>query len=656
MPAFLKTAHRTTAPTRLLTFACDTLPGVTDNGTGPITRKLFSVSTCLANWRRKTWTGTVRTTHRTAAEFWQYVYVLCKQKGLLTIVSPTCMDDLTLLNVWKQLDLGLIRLGSVPGFQVGDVDPWTKTGKPFRGQIIQGNPPDVLYAMTGNGPFKALSLRNYVNTPLAEHAKTFGIPHSPPLKDAPRALVGEWAAADVATVTLKTMQTLIDFWRAGDCGPWRNTTAQLSISLFRRHFLSHRLLRHDDDRADAVERAAAHGPRQSVWFFGDIGQHPGFDRYPLAPPDPATYPPHPGPTIRVDVRSQYPFLMHQRPFPERLRRYLNQTTPAHLIDLLTVYGVIATVRLKTAQPEFPKKLTRYTAYPVGEFTTTLAGPELLHALTTGAVQSVGPTAVYELKPVFRAFAEYLWRSRVAYRARGDGSGELWSKLLGNSFAGKLAPKRGRWVLKPNTAPRHPWGIYHVTHGDGSGCTQERGIAGHREVWDRSATGHAISRASFAYLTAYSRSMMRELRELLAAHDVFAQHTDCLWVSEAGFEKLTELDKICPEEFGGLKPSPPVTHCRFLSAAHRYEDGRWTVAGIADGFQVMRHCRFKSTVQMNRHRHEPLAKAGKVQDVPITRSLAAMDHPCNIGPDGWAIPFTLFGGNTPSQAVTPAPAG
>lgn len=590
------------------------------------------------HWRRDGWNCRQEFTVTTPRHFWDAVYELCKGKVTLFAVSACGFDDLTLCEVNRELDAGRLNVGHVVRDDSAEDSPGDGTRRTFRGRHYEGNPPDVLYALTPNGPLRAVGLRNYVPSPIRSLAQRAGVQHHPTAPGEPRSLIRDWSAEQLADVTEKTITHLLDWWRYGECGPWRDTTPQLALSLFKRHYLSHRLLIHANEDARTLEREATHGPRQTVWYYGRIGRPGRLRKTDQPPPDPENYPSEPGPTYRVDVRSQYPFLMRQHCFPSVLMGTRGPSDPREVEDLLPLWGIIARVQLRTDVAEYPFRDNDLTTYPTGCFVTTLAGPELAQAYRERAVAAVYAYARYELKPTFRAFADFLWRRRCEYRAAGNDSGELWAKLFGNSFAGKLTQKPGRWKPRPDAPPRKRWGITHVKTAGSDVWHVERGIAGQREVWDKDAASQPVCPAAFAYLTAYSRLQMRALRELLHPRMVYGQHTDCLWVNEAGYEKLTAEGKIEPNELGGLRPSDPIQFLQFLGPSHRYADGRWTAGGIAEGFHVMRHCRFHVTMMFNTNRGKDVRLRTTVHEFNGVKTIAHVRRPHSIGPDGWAVPF------------------
>jgi hypothetical protein len=635
---YLPTVTRTTTPTRLIAFCVDASPDEPNADRSMQRREFRRVHFCYSVFKRASW-GKEEWGHADSPrKWWDHVYNRASDGHVLTLVSPCGFDDLTLLDVQNEMEHNRLRLWCTPGVKTETTDRQTGFAKRFRGRMMTGNPPDVLVVMSNAGPIRCLSLENYTTATLDELAESAGLACRGTTSAPVCSLVRGWCAKDAAAVASATFRSLCDWWRTGQCGPWRDTISQLSISLFKRHYLKHRILIHDDPDATRLELAALHGPRQSVWFFGDIGEHPGRNAHQQAPPDRSNYPPEPGPCWRADVRSQYPFLLTHGPFPSRLMGTAGEMPPEHLRAMLRVWGAVARVRIRTGRAEFPLKGDKYTTYPTGTFTTTLAGPELIDALDAGEVERVYEVAHYQLDDAYAEFGRWLWETRLQYRRTGDTAGETWTKLMGNSFVGKHAQKPGRWIDLPGTEPRQRWGVYFVALANGGGVAAERGIAGHRQTWDRNATGRAIGRAVFAYVTSLARLQMRALRRLLAPHEVYAQHTDCLWVSESGYERLVQVGKIQPEEFGGLKATGPHAYMRFLSPAHRYCDGRWTVGGIAEGFAVAEHCRFSAEFRCNPDRKTMTGERGTVSIHRRTLNLSAVGTPSQIGSDGWAVPW------------------
>lgn len=650
---YLPTAERTYAPTRLITLACEVSPGEV-SGMGQVQAYVFRRVHCTySTYRRGHWLPGCDRSFGTRAEFWRWAVSLMRAKSILFLVTPHGMDDMTLLDVEGQLSNRTLRLWSTPARSVYRSDPDKERRRKFSGHFLANNPPDILYAMGPTGPVKCYGLRNYYPSCLSELADTFHVPPDPPTDSSIRSLTARWTAAGAARVTRAAMHGLCDWWRANDAGPWRDTTPALALSLFKRRFLSHRLLVHTDEEARELERAASFGPRQAVWFYGDIGPHPGFRRKGQPPPEKAPYPSLPGPCYRVDVRSQYPHLMRQHTFPAVLRGVTGRSNPDHLRDLLGLWGCIAEVTIRSYRGEFPSKAGGTNVYPVGRFTTTLAGPELLDALDREEVEAVGRVARYEMKPLFREYGGHLWAQRAVAREDHDGAGEMFLKLLANSFVGKMTRRPGKFVRDTRRAPRKEWGWTTVIDHETRETTHERGIAGHREVWDKDATTTPVCPAAFAYMTAYSRLQMVALRGLLDPGDVYAQHTDCLWVSEDGLAKLTAAGKIQPDQLGGLKPSEPITYQRFLTPSHRYADGEWTAGGIAEGFLVKRHCQFHATIRVNNNRGKDVRRKARVADHRITRNLSNIDRPYDIDEYGWMIP-PLFGRDDPTVARPPDP--
>lgn len=639
---YLKRSERTTVPQRLVAFAAGWRTGAEPCEVTDHPRRLVWIDAIYQSRRGLHWHEPIRQRIKTARAWWDWLERLARPGSPLWLVSLDLFNDLCLAGMFGEHARGNLLLQSHPESQ-GDVSTLAQQSqRGFRGRIVARNPPDIVHLRNSRGYLRGVSLRNYTQADALELIESAGLTVRHRRRHEPRTALGEYPTDLLAETCLVTWRGLVQWWTENECGPWRETAAQLSLSAYKTRFCTVKLLMHHDQDAQDIERMACHGARASVWYLGDCGRVPSVRQVTQAPPPRFHCKPIPGPVFRLDVRSQYPYLLAQHQFPIRLVGRWVDPDLTKVRATLRYYGVIAWVRLKTDQAEYPVHRDNRTLYPTGEFSTVLAGPELARALDEGAVRSVGHCLHYEMSPAYSDYANWCWSQRDRCRRAGDRVGELWAKTLANSFSGKLAQRGGRWVPYPECPSQRDWGFEWVWDIPSQSAHAVRFIAGTPERWDRTARKSSVSPATFAYLTAYGRCMMRDLRALAGPRQVIAQDTDCLWVTPLGFDRLKSHGKIAPGSFGGLKIENIIKYIRFLSPRHYYQDGTWVLSGVAEGFEALGQSRFRERRVINHQRHIVDGPTPRIKTITRDLDFSLLAGRYAQTEDGWTIPPHLDG--------------
>lgn len=180
--------------------------------------------------------------------------------------------------------------------------------------------------------------------------------------------------------------SLIEWTQGEGLGPFRPTGSGASYAAFRRRFLSHRLLVHDDQPRLAAEREAMHTGRCEVWRHGTLPR----GRY-----------------VEYDLRAAYATIAADSAIPAVARPPLIHPTWGVVQEAMRGYAVLANVTVTTDLPRVPCRYGGRTVWPVGTFTTWLWDPELSLLQHDGVSVKVHAAYPYTRKPVLSAFAEWV---------------------------------------------------------------------------------------------------------------------------------------------------------------------------------------------------------------------------------------------------------
>jgi hypothetical protein len=451
----------------------------------------------------------------------------------------------------------------------------------------------------------------------------------------------EGEAGGSAVAIAGRVNALCDWWRANSRAGFGCTTAQLAWGILRSHVPPRVLTTHQNADVHALERAAAFGGRASVWYVGAVGDTPRPAPRHVARSGDITVRREPGPLWNLDVRAMYPALLRDNRFPTKLAATPQNVTPRALMELAESGGVVARVTIHTRRAEYPYRSSRGVVYPIGTFTTTLTGPELLTLREDGEILTCHEVATYHLTDAFGVAAGFLLTTPTVPGAAGGASGGSFAKLLRNSLAGKLAQRAGGWVRDPGRDSPRQWGERWEFNCQTGLKTRRRWVMGLCWRWEDDASGRGPHTACFAYLAAYGRVMMRRWRDRIGERAVVSQHTDGLWVLDGRSELVATLPSKDDAEPGQLSNRGSVDSARFWGPGHYWTSDGWTLAGFHEPGAGEWGKSVWDTQQ-------PLPWNGKTRRAPRTvvtenrLSALTLDAPFGtVLPDGWILPRQIF---------------
>lgn len=600
-------------------------------------RELDRVWVSVSYHRRGRWSDPETAVCESGSDLREWMHAHALARRVNWVVAPIASDALTLTGWWEYVDRVGCRMSIGQGRGAAAVERRAAPcGVVFTAMVVRGTP-DIVGCSYRGISWRWVSGLQYDPSP-----EDAGRAHRTAARRDRDARDGD-AGAEAGRTEARCLwwgariRSICDWWLSNARTPFSCTTGQLALGLLRSNQTDDRLCTHSDADVHRLERKAAHGGRASVWYVGNIGQ--GLElpeqRYGLG--GECHYREVEGPIHHMDVRSMYPHLLGAMSYPIKYLYYRENVSPRRALDAAAECGVIADVTIETRRPEYPHRAADRISYPVGRFATTLTGPELLRLSDDGALLKVHRMAVYKMGRPFTLFSERLLAMRVAARNAGRTSDESFAKLLANSLAGKLAQRRGTWERDATSDEPRRWGESFSEYMDSGTVVKRRHIAGLGWRWSDDETGAGPYTFAFAYLCAYGRLMMRDMRGLCPDSTIVSQDTDAIWCLPPAYDTLMSIRGLVGEEPGRLSNKGKYDSARFWSPRHYHTDGRWTLSGFhlprPDPTGLRVEDEYTPSLWASRTPRAPTT----VRTIVRTSTLRLDVSGGIIGPDGWVEP-------------------
>lgn len=238
----------------------------------------------------------------------------------------------------------------------------------------------------GSASLLFVDLCSWLPAPLAKVAEDLGIRAVVrPADDAPESAHVARCQSDV-TIARRAIIELLDLVSEYDLGPWRPTGAGQSHSAWRRRWLTHKCLVHDQLAVLTAERAAAWTGRCEAWRHGPLDD---------------------GPYVEFDLSLAYCQIAADSHIPSMLIGATHTLDVAKLVDLSATHAVLARVSVATDSECLPAMGDEHIFWPVGEFDTVLWDPELAMAAAAGAHLVVREAWIYRKAPALKEASEWI---------------------------------------------------------------------------------------------------------------------------------------------------------------------------------------------------------------------------------------------------------
>ena len=409
-----------------------------------------------------------------------------------------------------------------------------------------------------------------------------------------------------AQVTLRAIQSWLDFRQRFDLGYFSATLAGQAFNAYRHRFMTHPIYVHVHADVIALEKEANYGARVEANFRG------------RAPKD--DY-------VQVDVTSFYASVMRGNRFPVKQVGHTRRIGIRSLNELLASHSIVARCTVGTEEPYLPKRSATGVHFPVGRFATTLATPEIELALRRGSIESVEECVVYENAPIFDAFVDFFWDLRLrAMRVDDRYVVELAKRFLTSVF-GKFGQRIWLNELIRDNA-RGEDRIWREYDWQDSMEYEYRIVAGRMERAVREMLGRDTLLAIPAHVTSFGRVKLWHLMEKAGRKHIYYTDTDSFIGRKVILNNLG--NEFAAKTLGGLRIVKTSSHL-FIRAPKWYIFGDKTAhAGVPNSAREVGWNVFEG--EENRSMHWALSHESPCQAVterirvvgPLTDKLSTRD--------------------------------
>lgn len=343
-------------------------------------------------------------------------------------------------------------------------------------------------------------------------------PHTTGAADSPEWLahLAEHERATVADAILAIMA----WWDGANLGHWRPTGASCGWGAAR-HTLdrANRILIDPDPDGIAHDRAAIYGGTRFTTRHGRMPQ---------------------GHYAVFDLTHAYGTAMACCLLPVGRRRRFTGPPPPHIRPVGHMAGIIGDVVVRTKVPRYPVRYGDRIYYPVGQFATTLAGPDLEYAIEHGDLVSWSGGTIHRLGIPLQRFGRWMvdqldadpHSMHPAVRATIKG----WSR----SVAGKFAAHGTETRVLSDAIPGEMWALPGVQSRNGVKCGTIA-LGGKVFYTETSGDGQNAYPAVLAFIESYVRCALFRAMESVGRGSVIQCDTDGM---------IVDIDTIVGEEYKG----------------------------------------------------------------------------------------------------------
>lgn len=564
------------------------------------------------------WTREHRSNFTTQEEFWAFVAERADNKRPVWCFAHNIGYDLTLLGFPERLRSGEFKIFDETKDQT-KTDRLNQKFLKTKGFICTDNPP-VIISCTHKTGYKVIFIDtfNYWTTSLAKIGEMVG--NTKGVMPDMSAPLADWFAYCVQDVeVLKTaVLGLVEWIKTNNLGKFRFTAPSQAMAAFRHRWNKPAITCHANVSLRKFERQAYYGGRLECFFIGELKEK----------------------CYELDVTSLYPSVMCENLYPAKLESFYHPTCHVRFKPIELDVACIAEVKLHT-QTGFPKRDVRFgTYYPVGDYWTTLAGPELMRAKQNNSIKEIRAWSRYELAPVFNGFVNWFWNYRKDQQTWGNEINANLAKLLMNGLYGKFGQLTNAWTERLDIPPSGKFGMYiDDEHADGKGTVFRQ--IGTTVLQFTGKQEHPFAfPAIAAYVTAYAREWMLTLRKAAGFDHCFYLVTDALFVDEIGYQRLKMGGFIRDNELGFLRVKHESDSAAFQTL-HHYQIGDHKVEG-----SKKKSARKNDDGSFTEIHFESLDKIlmrppdGSVHTTPVRKTFSKDYKRGTIQADGWVKPLFL----------------
>jgi hypothetical protein len=392
--------------------------------------------------------------------------------------------------------------------------------------IIQ-NPPTILKWRRDDVTLTVIDRSQLWPGPLSPNNAGSTIPHggaSEPSKNAPKNV-------PKLRQSITTMQRWSiawwDFLRTNDLGGFSVTLGTQALRVFRHRYMTTPLMIDCEQQSLRLARDGYKGARTECHQIGKME----------------------GEFFLLDVNSMYAAVMRDMLVPCKLICYSKHVTMDDLQMWTRDRVVIAECDLETEEPAYAVRQNDRLLFPVGRFTTTLAGNEVVYAIRHGHIRAIRRAACYEAAYAFREFTQAMWENRrQALRDGRTDDATRWKTLMA-SFYGKWGQGGGTWEYLDDAPDGKIKSWTNIDYQTGE-VTEFRQFGGIIQQYVESEESSQSIPSIAASITANARVVLWQLMCEAGRENVYYVDTDSLLVNADGFQRLQGY--IQPDALGGLR--------------------------------------------------------------------------------------------------------
>lgn len=578
---YLKPARRMTCPAVVFSIAVQDKSSDSQRSTHYENRVIDYAVATFTRKRAGKWSLPKTITTDNMDELRQWIHNRADSKRRNYVVCPIASEVLTLTQWWSYAESRGIGYCQDDENDKDRIDGASRqSGVSVRRCLLRGTP-DIFDYSDANKRYVWLSGRQYTDITEAELAESIGykpeqtglLPIDWPLHT--------FSPYDRALLWSQFFCQLSNWWADSATAPFGLTIGSMAMGILRSYTNKKALCTHEDTYGHDLERRASYGGRASVWYVGAIGSAPIQPIHRESTSGLVRNSRIRGPLRLCDVRSMYPYLLRERMFPTHYAGRCGTLSADEARALCEHYGLIANVILYSQTGEYPHRTAKGVHYPTGTFQTVLTGPEIISIRSPDRLIRVIDGVTYRLGRPYQSASNALLDMRLVARKQRNLAWELFAKSVANNLGGKLAQRRSIWKPVPEVVPAVSWGEWYTCFMDSHEKRRYRARAGLVEQYIQDEGGYGPYTASFAYLTAYGRILMRSIRELLPPQSIVSQDTDGIWV--IGNDNYNRLLDTYPfgNDPGQLAIKEQTDNAIFLGPRHYWTDKGWTLAGFHD---------------------------------------------------------------------------
>ena len=326
-----------------------------------------------------------------------------------------------------------------------------------------------------------------------------------------------WAARCHADVDIlrHLVCTLMDWWDEHDMGKWSVTGAALGWQTYRRTLDPRQVVIDHDRDLVAWERQAVYGGRRDAFKVGGLpAGHYG----------------------EMDFESAYPTVAATQVLPAKTASRL---TPEHRAAALQGHHLkwmIAEVTLTANVARWPCRIGGRVFYPVGEFRTVLAGPDLQAAYDHGALAEVHDGHLYimtgHLAPWARQVLSWVRPKDDSVPGAVSAAAKLWSRAVIGKFGQK------GWTTTPwQGPPDDAWCVEVVSNGYTHARGVITGLGGRYYLSWADADGDHERPSVLAFVESHVRTRLNDLIYGPYGQAIVQCDTDGVMVSHGELRRL-----------------------------------------------------------------------------------------------------------------------